>query len=78
MTCTRCHGPMFVDAFIDMDDDNGQLWMGAARCLNCGDVSDLAMARNPAAHRTRESACWSRTKVRRPRARRLYPVRMTA
>ncbi|MGH7411337.1 MAG: hypothetical protein ACREJ6_09830 [Candidatus Methylomirabilis sp.] len=78
MTCTRCHGLMIVDAFIDMDDNSGQLWMGAARCVNCGEVIDLGIAHNRAAHPARIPACRPRRNARRPRSRPLYPVRLTA
>ena len=78
MTCLRCQGLMIVDAFLDMDDDSGQLWMGAARCVNCGEVVDLGIARNRAAHPARVLACLSRTRARQPRSRTLYPIRLTA
>ena len=78
MTCSRCHGLMIVDAFIDMDDDCGQLWLGAARCVNCGEVVNLGIARNRAPHPAGVPSCRPRTKARRTRSRTLHPVRLTA
>jgi hypothetical protein len=46
MTCVRCQGLMIVDSFIDMEEDTGQLWLSAWRCLNCGQVHDPGLIRN--------------------------------
>ena len=55
MSCKRCRGLMVSDAFIDLDDDSGHLWLGVWRCVNCGEVVDLGIARN----RLREGSVWS-------------------
>lgn len=78
MSCSRCQGLMIVNAFIDMDDDSGQLWLGAARCVNCGEVADLGIARNRAMYPAKVTSCRPRTKPRRTRSRSLHPVRLTA
>ena len=39
MRCTRCHGRMVTDYFIDMEN-SGELWMPGWRCLVCGEVVD--------------------------------------
>ena len=78
MSCSRCHGLMIVDAFIDLDDDSGQLWLGAARCLNCGEVANLGIARNRATHPAKVTSCRPRTKPRRTRSRSPHPLRLTA
>jgi len=46
MQCTKCEGFMTVDAFVDMDDDQGQRWISAWRCVNCGQVTDPGVVRN--------------------------------
>jgi hypothetical protein len=42
---------MIVDSFIDIQEDTGQLWLSAWRCVNCGQVSDPGVIRNRVAPR---------------------------
>ena len=46
MLCTRCQGCMAEDHFIDMMETEGEMWMKAWRCLNCGNVQDRIMEQN--------------------------------
>ncbi|MBU6431734.1 MAG: hypothetical protein KGS09_18390 [Nitrospirae bacterium] len=46
MTCTRCHGCMAKDHFIDLMESAESMWMAGWRCLNCGNVLDPVMERN--------------------------------
>ena len=39
MHCTRCHGTMVMDYFLDMED-SGEVWMPGWRCITCGEVID--------------------------------------
>jgi hypothetical protein len=46
MTCTRCHGCMAKDYFLDLMESAECMWMAGWRCLNCGNVLDPTMERN--------------------------------
>lgn len=46
MKCTACNSLMIVDSFIDIDEDAGQLWLSAWRCVHCGQVRDPELIRN--------------------------------
>ena len=46
MTCTRCHGCMAKDHFIDLMESAEGMWMAGWRCLNCGNVLDPVMEQN--------------------------------
>lgn len=46
MKCQRCDGLMVVDHYIDMQDDSGQLWLRAWRCIICGEVLDPRICRH--------------------------------
>lgn len=46
MTCTRCQGYMAEDHFLDLMETEGEMWMKAWRCLNCGNVLDHVMEQN--------------------------------
>ncbi len=70
MGCKRCQGLMVSDAFIDMDDDSGHLWLGVWRCVNCGEVIDIGVAQNR--HRQRLEVTGA---IRRFRSRRRSPRR---
>jgi len=76
MGCKRCQGLMVSDAFIDMDDDSGHLWLGVWRCVNCGDVTDLGVAQNRRRQRSGVSSLMDRIKSRRstPRQYQAMPV----
>ncbi len=39
MNCTRCHGTMVLDYFLDIEDSE-EVWMPGWRCLACGEVID--------------------------------------
>ena len=40
MNCSRCHGLMIEDQFLDMQSQYGQMWARSLRCVNCGYVHD--------------------------------------
>ena len=40
MNCTRCHGLMVKDHFMDFEGTHGHMWASAYRCMNCGNVHD--------------------------------------
>ncbi|HSE57559.1 MAG TPA: hypothetical protein VLA99_02560 [Nitrospiraceae bacterium] len=44
--CPRCQGFLVGDLCYDIDDDQGQRWCSALRCVQCGDVLDPIIARN--------------------------------
>jgi hypothetical protein len=69
---------MVVDAFIDMDDDGGHLWMGAARCVNCGNVVDLGILKNQIRQHAGPVKGSRPAKVRPLRPRLSFPVRLSA
>ena len=64
MTCQRCHGLMVVDHYIDLQDDSGNLWMRAWRCISCGDVLDAQIRSRRLLLKSNESA--ARTQATRP------------
>lgn len=77
MSCTRCHGAITVESYVDAEDNGyGLRWISAWRCVHCGQVPERNQARNtiescrqagsPAARLTRthpESACPLATRV---------------
>jgi hypothetical protein len=40
MNCSRCHGLMVREHFLDFDGTIGQMWASGHRCMNCGNASD--------------------------------------
>lgn len=40
MSCSRCHGFMVRDHFLDFDGTIGHMWAYGYRCMNCGNVHD--------------------------------------
>lgn len=40
MNCSRCHGLMVNDHFLDFDGTIGHMWAKGYRCMNCGNVHD--------------------------------------
>lgn len=40
MKCPRCAGLMMQDDYLDLQDEAGQCWFSAWRCLICGEVLD--------------------------------------
>ena len=40
MNCSRCHGLMIRDHFLDFDGTIGHMWANGYRCMNCGNVHD--------------------------------------
>jgi hypothetical protein len=40
MNCSRCHGLMVKEHFLDFDGTIGHMWAGGHRCMNCGNVHD--------------------------------------
>ncbi len=78
MGCKRCQGLMVSDAFIDMDDDSGHLWLGVWRCVNCGEVTDLGVAQNRRRQRFVVAGAIRRFRSRRRPARRDLALQLTA
>ena len=46
MHCSRCHGLMRKDHFLDMEGGFGEMWAQSWRCMNCGAVHDAVIAQN--------------------------------
>ena len=46
MNCSRCHGLMVKDHFMDFEGTTGHMWMTGWRCMNCGHVYDPTIERN--------------------------------
>jgi hypothetical protein len=40
MNCSRCHGLMVREHFLDFDGTIGHMWASGHRCMNCGNVHD--------------------------------------
>jgi methionyl-tRNA synthetase len=78
MYCTKCEGFMTVDSFIDMDDEEGQRWISAWRCVNCGQVTDPGVVRNRLNPRELVAAFVERPRTRRRPHAAPVPVRLTA
>lgn len=53
MQCERCRGLMVVDHFVDLADQDGNLWLRAWRCVNCGAVMEPGILRNRTAKPSR-------------------------
>ena len=77
MICSRCQGLMTVDSFIDMEEDTGQLWLAAWRCVNCGQVTDPGIIRNRRNVPIDADRCRGRRRLRRSSST-LLPVRLIA
>ena len=43
MHCSRCHGLMLKDHFLDMEGAFGEMWAQSWRCMNCGAVHDAVI-----------------------------------
>lgn len=78
MTCSRCTGLMTVDSFIDMEEDTGQLWLSAYRCLNCGQVTDPGVIRNRLNPRVLAVETEPRSRPRRHRTSTPLPLRVAS
>lgn len=40
MDCSRCHGLMVREHFLDFEGTYGHMWASGYRCMNCGNVHD--------------------------------------
>lgn len=40
MNCSRCHGLMVKEHFLDFEGTYGHMWASGYRCMNCGYVHD--------------------------------------
>jgi uncharacterized Zn finger protein len=40
MNCSRCHGLMVREHFLDLEGTYGHMWANGYRCMNCGNVHD--------------------------------------
>lgn len=40
MNCSRCHGLMVKEHFLDFEGTYGHMWANGYRCMNCGNVHD--------------------------------------
>src|SRR3990172_11554067 len=49
MNCPRCRGLMVPDDLLDLQDEAGQRWFVARRCLICGEVLDPVILKNRSA-----------------------------
>jgi len=61
---------MVVDHYIDMQDDSGQLWLRAWRCIICGEVLDPRICRHrliQGSLRDRMAGVMGRRKARKQR-----------
>ena len=46
MHCSRCHGLMLKDRFLDMGGRFGEMWVQSWRCVSCGAVHDAVVEQN--------------------------------
>ena len=46
MKCTRCHGLMVADDFLDMHESYLSMWMRGLRCISCGNIVDPLINHN--------------------------------
>ena len=46
MKCSRCHGLMVKEHFLDYDGTYGHMWANGHRCMNCGNVHDPVIAQH--------------------------------
>lgn len=44
MKCQGCRGPMVVDHFFHVEDEQGQLWLRAWRCRHCQAVVEPGLS----------------------------------
>ena len=81
MNCPRCRGLMVRDDFLDLQDEVGQRWFVARRCLICGEVLDPVILKNrsarpkPMVDRGRQWPKVQRVTTGEQRARRSDPLR---
>ena len=40
MNCSRCHGLIVKEHFLDFEGTYGHMWANGYRCMNCGNVHD--------------------------------------
>lgn len=40
MECSRCHGLMVMDTFLNMENIHKTVWIYEWRCVNCGEIFD--------------------------------------
>ena len=40
MNCSRCHGLMVREHFVDFEGTYGHMWASGYRCMNCGNIHD--------------------------------------
>ncbi len=46
MKCSRCHGLMVEDHFLDFEGGFREMWTTSWRCLNCGAIHDWVIEHN--------------------------------
>ncbi len=46
MNCSRCHGLMVEDHYLDIEGGYGDIWARSWRCVNCGAVHDAVIEEN--------------------------------
>ncbi len=71
MHCRRCNGQMVRERLLDFNDDSGNLYCDAWRCLNCGSIVDLLILQ----HRLEQPSAPYRGKARRRMGRAAPPAR---
>jgi len=52
MRCHRCQGFMVVDAYLNMEGDQNQVWIENRRCVNCGERLDVKILQNRLGHQS--------------------------
>lgn len=57
--CSRCHGFMVIDTFLNREGVRSTVWMYEWRCLNCGEIFDVQTLAN-------RNACRQHARSRRP------------
>jgi uncharacterized Zn finger protein len=56
MSCSRCHGLMVQDHFLDFDGTIGHMWANGYRCMNCGNVHDPVIEHHRLSRKQQRSA----------------------
>ena len=46
LSCHRCKGLLAKEVCFDLEDETGENWFWALRCLQCGDIVDPVIVQN--------------------------------
>lgn len=75
MRCKRCRGLLVVDYFLDLEDDYGQMWLRAWRCVNCGEVVEPGISHHRLAQQSRLASLVERLiRRKQPRRGEVFPL----